>query len=65
MSEVAVAAAGGCASGNDIITKKTAACAVSLGVAIIRELIGKDISNVASENANEIIATAIKNELNI
>ncbi len=64
MSDIAVSVNGE-ASGNDIITKKTAACAVSLGVAITHEIIGRDISNVASENANEIIATAINNELKI
>jgi hypothetical protein len=62
---IAAVSANGEVSGVDICTRKTAACAVSLGVAIMREIIGRDISNVATENAHEIIATSINNELKI
>lgn len=46
-----------------IITKKTAAVAVSLGAAIVGELVGRDISNVSSENIEELMATIINKEL--
>lgn len=52
-------------NGNDIITKKTAASAVAFGVAILGELVGRDISSIPSENANELMASVINNELKL
>ena len=46
-------------------TNKVAACAVSLGVAVLDQLVGRDISNCQTQNANELIATTINNELKI
>lgn len=64
MSELQVVSDGNIAPAN-IATKKTACCAVALGVAIVAELVGKDISNVRSENSSELMATMINNELKI
>ena len=64
MSELQVISNGNLAPAA-VTTKKVAACAVALGVAIVNELLGRDISNVPSENANELMATMINNELKI
>ena len=50
----------------EIQTKKIAACAVSLGVAILNNMIGVDVSNSnAGRDTNELMATAILSELKL
>jgi hypothetical protein len=49
-----------------VISKKAAACAVNLGVRIIKEMIGDSISKVnTDQDIAELVATAILAELNI
>ena len=53
-------------SEKDIRSQKVAACAVSLGVAILKEMIGDSISKANNEHdINELMATAILSDLNI
>ena len=52
-------------SDGEIITRKTAACAVSLGVDIVRELVGSQISAAEDINDNEMMAAAISSELKL
>lgn len=49
----------------ELISRKTAACAVSLGVDIIRSLVGKDISGVEDINDNEMMTSVINSELKL
>jgi len=48
-----------------IITKKTIACAVSLGTAILKEMIGDKIgkSPLAESETEELVAAALLSEL--
>lgn len=46
-------------------TRKTAACAVALGVEIVRELVGKSISGVPDINDNEMMSACIVSELKL
>jgi hypothetical protein len=50
-----------------VLTNKTAACAVSLGVALINGLVGSVIDNVSadSHNKNEMMASIINTELQL
>ena len=52
-------------SDEEITTRKTAACAVALGVGIIRELVGKEISTAEDVNDNEMMAASISSELQL
>lgn len=56
-----------CFSNNplEITSRKTIIAAVSLGEAIIQELIGKEISNIPSENREGLMAAIINNELKL
>lgn len=48
-----------------VISVKTAACAVALGAAIVNEMVGVQISDVQSEDSNELMAAAISTELKL
>ena len=55
-----------CANDSEIRTKKIATSAVSLGVAILIEMIGDTISrHPQAADLNELMSTAILSELNI
>lgn len=50
---------------NSAVTKKTAACAVSLAAAVIDEIVGRDISNIRTQSAHELVTASILNELKV
>lgn len=52
-------------SPTEIISRKTAICAVALGEAIMRELVGKEIADVSSENRDNLFCAIINNELKL
>jgi len=51
--------------GADELTLKTAAVAVSLGVRILNEMIGKELSKFSMEDNAELIMAGISNELGL
>ena len=50
---------------NEILTLKTAACAISLGTAIIKEMIGDSISKSDEVDINELVAASLFSELRL
>lgn len=49
----------------EITSRKTAMCMVSLGEAIMDELVGKEISNISNENRSDLFCAIINNELKL
>lgn len=52
-------------SPTEIVSRKTAMAAVSVGEAIISELIGKEITAIPSEHREGLMTAIINNELKI
>lgn len=49
----------------EIVSRKTAICAVSMGEAIMSKLVGKEISDISSDNKEELFSAIINNELKL
>lgn len=50
---------------SQIYTKKIAVCAVSLGTAILNEMLGNSLASTTSTNTEELVAAAILSELKL